>query len=262
MTGASKVFIAAASDAVLSVALLFVAYALVQTDVFVAWHSCLPLLIWAAIIAPICFYFTGLYKEISVYTKLIHIPHCAKSEIFYDKHIPKPIDVLLCGSIGKHYPLRMKLREVLPLLSSKYVCKEYKHPGYIHSDSFTDVYLKDFANTINMSKICITCTSKYKYRLGKMVEIPMSGSVLACDLPDQDQAELQDKMIVIDDNMTPIQIRDLLISYLENPEKLEKVRKNGYDWSQKYKQEFYAKRILEELAKVDKKNKKVFVLAD
>ena len=67
MTGASKVFIAAASDAVLSVALLFVAYALVQTDVFVAWHSCLPLLIWAAIIAPICFYFTGLYKEITRY---------------------------------------------------------------------------------------------------------------------------------------------------------------------------------------------------
>ena len=65
MTGASKVFLAAATDAALAVGLLFVAYALVQTDVFVAWHSCLPLLIWAAIIAPICFYFTGLYKEIT-----------------------------------------------------------------------------------------------------------------------------------------------------------------------------------------------------
>ena len=67
MTGASKVFLAAATDAALAVGLLFVAYALVQTDVFVAWHSCLPLLIWAAIIAPICFYFTGLYKEITRY---------------------------------------------------------------------------------------------------------------------------------------------------------------------------------------------------
>ena len=67
MTGAAKVFVAAATDALLSVGLLFVAFALVQTDVFVAWHSCLPLLIWAAIIAPICFYFTGLYKEITRY---------------------------------------------------------------------------------------------------------------------------------------------------------------------------------------------------
>ena len=67
MTGASKVFLAAATDSALSVGLLFVAYVLVQTDMFVAWHSCLPLLIWAAIIAPICFYFTGLYKEITRY---------------------------------------------------------------------------------------------------------------------------------------------------------------------------------------------------
>ena len=67
MTGASKVFVAAVTDALLSVGLLFVAFALVQTDVFVAWHSCLPLLIWATIIAPICFYYTGLYKEITRY---------------------------------------------------------------------------------------------------------------------------------------------------------------------------------------------------
>jgi len=67
MTGASKVFVAAATDALLSVGLLFVAYALVQTDVLVAWNSCHSLLIWAAIIAPICFYYTGLYKEITRY---------------------------------------------------------------------------------------------------------------------------------------------------------------------------------------------------
>ena len=67
MTGASKVFIAAATDTVLSVGLLFIAYLLVQTDLFVAWNSCQSLLIWAAIIAPICFYCTGLYKEITRY---------------------------------------------------------------------------------------------------------------------------------------------------------------------------------------------------
>jgi len=207
-------------------------------------------------------YQNNLFKQIQVHTKLVHIPHCGKSEIFYNKNIEKPIDILLCGSIGKHYPLRIKLREVLPLLPAKYVCKEYIHPGYIHSDSFTDVYLKDFANSINLSKICITCTSKYKYRLGKMVEIPMCGSILACDLPNQDQDELSDKMIVIDDTMTALQIKDLLVSYLENPEKLETIRKNGYEWSQKYKQDFYAKRLLEELNSINKKGKNIFLIGD
>ena len=207
-------------------------------------------------------YTNDLYKQIEVYTKLVHIPHCAKSEIFNYTNSPKPIDILLSGSIGKHYPLRMKLREVLKLMPSKYSCKEYTHPGYNHSDSFTDIYLKDFAKSINSSKICITCTSKYKYRLGKMVEIPMCGSVLACDLPNEDKEVISDKMIVIDDKMTPVQIRDLLISYLENSEKLEEVRKKGYEWSQNYKQDFYAKKILEELEKIDKKNVKVFLIGD
>ena len=207
-------------------------------------------------------YQKDLYKGIEVYTKLVHIPHCAKSEVFFDAHLPKTIDLLLCGSIGKHYPLRIKLREVLSLMPKKYVCKEYKHPGYLHSDSFTDVYLKDFAQAINRSRICITCTSKYKYRLGKMVEIPMCGSVLACDLPNQDQDELRDKMIVIDDQMTAIEIRDRIVSYLEHPESLEHIRKKGYAWGQGYKQERYAAALLEQLKNLRKTKPRVFLIGD
>ena len=69
-------------------------------------------------------YVNTLNKKITHYTKLIHIPHCAKKEIFYDRKLPKNIDILLCGSIGRHYPLRQRLRNVSDNFPSKYVCKE------------------------------------------------------------------------------------------------------------------------------------------
>ncbi len=67
MSGASKILLAATTDAVLSAGLLFVAYWLVQANISLAWNSCQGLIFWAVLGAPICFYFAGLYKEITRY---------------------------------------------------------------------------------------------------------------------------------------------------------------------------------------------------
>lgn len=205
------------------------------------------------------------FKDIYSYSKLVHVPHCAEKTIFYDKKQNiKNIDVLLCGTVGRHYPLRQKLREVLKIMPEEFKCIEYTHPGYIHSDAFTNVYLKDFADVINNSKICVTCTSKYKYRLGKMVEIPMCGSVMCCDVPDQEPDIFNDIMITIDENMTIEEIANKLTFYLRNPDELEKIRIKGYEWSQTYIQDFYAKNIIENynLMKNMKQNTKIYILAD
>ena len=206
-------------------------------------------------------YQTVLKKNIECYTKLVHIGHCAENSIFYDKKEDRPIDILLCGTVGRHYPLRQRLQKIIKIMPKKYNCMEYKHPGYINGDSFTNIYLKDFADGINKAKICITCTSKYFYRLGKMVEIPMAGSVLACDLPDQDQEVFKQIMIVINPSDTDEQIINQLVHYLENPNKLEEIRLRGLEWSKKYVQNTYANSILENM-KVLNKSPKIFVLAD
>lgn len=206
-------------------------------------------------------YISSLFKNVSNYCKFIHIPHCAEKTIFFDRKLKKEVDVLLCGSIGRHYPLRQRMRNILSLIPKKYNCQEYKHPGYINGDSFTNVYLNDFAEAINKAKICITCTSKYKYRLGKMVEIPLCNSVLACDIPNQDEEEFKQMMICIDDKQTDQQIADQLVYYLENNEELEKIREKGYKWSQKYIQEYYAQTFLKEI-KLINMNPKIYVLAD
>ena len=64
-----------------------------------------------------------------------------------------------------------------------------------------DKYAIEFAKTINSAKITITCSMIYRNRLAKYVEIPMSASALAADLPDQDHDEFKNFMIVLDTKM-------------------------------------------------------------
>jgi glycosyltransferase involved in cell wall biosynthesis len=209
-------------------------------------------------------YVGRLYKDLHSYNRFVHIAHSAEKSIFYDKGYDKPIDVMLNGSIGRHYPIRIRLREIMKIMPKKYKCIEYQHPGYIHGDAFTDAYLKDYAENINKAKICISCTSKYKYRLGKMVEIPMCGSVLACDIPGQNEEEFRDVMIVIEDDDSDQDIIDKLVYYLEHPKELENIRKKGYKWAQEWGQDRYGKDFLREIKTTlkTKREIKVFVIAD
>lgn len=204
-----------------------------------------------------------LWKNIHWCTKIIHIPHCAKNTIFYNRNLEKNIDILLCGSIGRHYPLRQRFCKIIEKMKSKYNCVEYKHPGYILTDAYTDNYLIDFAQAIARSKICLTCTSKYKYRLGKIVEITMCGSVLACDVPDQgpESEVYHEIMIVIEPTDTDQMIIDKLTYYLETDCELEKIRSNGEKWAREYTQEHYALQLLDVLNKSTKQCK-VFVIGD
>ncbi len=67
MTGASKLFVAAVTDSVLCAGLFLCAYLLRYGDINEAWSASKSLLIWAALLGPICFYLAGLYKEITRY---------------------------------------------------------------------------------------------------------------------------------------------------------------------------------------------------
>lgn len=216
-------------------------------------------------------YKKGIYKDLSCFFKLHHIHHSGEKTVFYDRKCKKDIDVLLCGSIGRHYPLRKRLHNVMRIITEKsaersegsYVCSTYKHPGYILQDAFTDVYLNDFAENICKSKICITCSSKYKYLLGKLVEIPLCGSVVASDLPDQDHDTFKKTMIVLDDKKTDEELADVLINHLDNPDKLEKIRLSSIKASQKWTQEDYAQQLLKIIkSHLNNKIVKVFVIAD
>jgi len=203
-------------------------------------------------------------KQLSTNVNFVHIPHCAEQSIFYDKQHNKTIDIALYGSIGRHYPFRQRLQRILESFPSKYKCEIYLHPGYGNKSTDTNYWLKEFADHINKTKICLTCTSKYKYRLGKMVEIPMCGSVLACDMPEQDKKEFEDLMIVLNPSDSDQQIINKLVYYLENDDELEKLRLKGLEWSKKYTQKCYANKFIQTIHQtiLNKKEHKVYILAD
>ena len=188
--------------------------------------------------------------------KFINIPHCADRSIFKDYKLPKTHDILLVGAIhvtsklGKHYPLREKMLDILREMSDDYKVGVYQHPGYVLGDAHENRYAVDFAKAINSAKICVTCSGAPKSRFGKYVEIPACRTAIAADIPHEEQETFKKFVIEInveDDNKTII---EKLKRYLDNPEELEKVSYRGWMLMQKYTQEWYASVFINNISKI------------
>lgn len=179
--------------------------------------------------------------------KFYHIPHSAETTIFKDYNLPKTTDILLVGMIHEKYPLRQKIQKLLSKDKKlkKYNSNIFQHPGYNRGDANSDVYAIEFAKAINSSKITVTCSMVYRNRLAKYVEIPMCASVLAADLPAQDQEDFKQFIIEINTKMKNKQIVEKLIYYLENDEERQKLIHKGLEWCKNYTQEKYAEKFIE-----------------
>ena len=181
---------------------------------------------------------------------LFHIAHCAEKTVFKDYDLPKKYDLFLGGAtngvsiLGKHYPLRDRMVGILGKMSKKYKCHFHRHPGYNLGEASTNKYAIDFAQQISQAKIAVTCSGKPKSRFGKYIEIPMCGTALAADLPEEDQDSFKKFMIEIDMSMTDEQIINKLSYYLDNDEERNKLTSLGLEWSKKYTHENYAERFV------------------
>ena len=216
------------------------------------------------------------YKEIykNDNTKMFYYnPHHANPEIFKPLVADvdgKEIDILLSGvSKPKHYPLKYRLFNLIlknkDTKLKKYNIFHHRHPGYNNKVNFTNVNQIEYNKLINKSKICIACTSKYNYRLGKYVEIAMAGSLICGDLPYEDESF---KQFVIEANMkmSDEEILNNIVYYLENKEEYIKRRKVGLEWSKEYTTEKYVDKMIDiftESTKVIQERKhKIFIISD
>ena len=180
--------------------------------------------------------------------KFVYVGHSAEKTIFKNYNVEPKYDILFSGAQNSlHYPLRYKLSQMYPYLCKKYNCKYHKHPGYNLNDAYTDKYLKDYAEEINNSKIVLACVSKWGYRLGKYIEVPMCGSAAICgDIPN-DNADDYSYVIEITKEMSAEEIFYKISYFLDNEDKrLEKVRR-GVEFASNYTQEHYAERLLKEI---------------
>lgn len=196
-------------------------------------------------------YYSNYHGQKNKNVKFYHIPHCTEKTIFKDYKQKKDIDILLAGKISgknslkeQHYPLRLRFQKLIPELSKRFKVHEYNHVGYNITDADKNHSQIEFAKIINRAKICLTCSGLPKSRFGKYIEIPSCNSVVAGDIPDQDQDDFKKFVIEINVNMSDEEIIDKISYYLNNQAEFKKIQKNGFDWSQKYSQEWYADRVL------------------
>ena len=188
------------------------------------------------------------YKTMKINeVKFVYVGHCIDPTIFRNYGGEKKYDIMLGGHVSaRHYPLRARLRNIISGMSSKYRVYIHPHPGYDLADAHTNKYLIEFAQRISESRIAVTCASKYGYRLGKYVEIPACNTVIAADLP-EDNADDYSYIIRLNNRMSDSEIRNKLITYLENRDKYEEKLFLGEQFVRHYTWDKYARRVISEI---------------
>jgi glycosyltransferase involved in cell wall biosynthesis len=198
--------------------------------------------------------------------KFKYNPHHADNTIFKKLDSKKDIDILISGvTKEKHYPLKFRLLNLInkniKRKLKKYKIKHLKHPKYWHDDAYTNKVQKNYCNLINKSKICIACTSKHNYRLGKYVEIPMCGSVICGDIPYEDKESFKQFVVEVNMEMSDSEILNKIINILEDEQSLLKKAKIGYEWAQNYTTEKYCDKLIKQLKNFASPNK-IYIISD
>ena len=191
-------------------------------------------------------YYKDIYEHHQI--QVNYIPHHARPDIFHPTNIKKDIDILISGvTTEKHYPFKHRLAKLL-IQYRRTKLKDYNivhhtHPGYANEINYTDINQKNYADIINRSRICIVCSSKYNYRLGKYVEIPMCGSVMCGDLPYEDKESYTKMMIVLNQSMSDNEIILAMTRHLENDNLLKQKTDYGIQWSKQYTTSCYTQKL-------------------
>lgn len=175
--------------------------------------------------------------------RMVHIPHHVNTSIFKDYNLNKNIDVLLCGSLKlEKYRLRRKFVKVIDILKKSNInAKIHQHPGGNHPDAYTNKYLIEFAKKINSAKICLTCSSIHKCAYGKYSEIPACKSLLAGDIPDERQDFFRSFMLEINEKQNETEVASTIQNLLNDEQKLNYLTKIGFQKTQQYSMDNYAK---------------------
>lgn len=206
-------------------------------------------------------YKNDIYKD-NLNKQFFYIPHHANPNIFKSIDLEKNIDIMMSGVAKQnHYPLKYRLFNLIKshknTILKKYNIYEHNHPGYKNDSSFLNINQINYNEIINKSKLCIACTSKYKYRLGKYVEIPMAESVIVGDLPYEDSS-FKDFVVEVTMEMSDNEILTKIIDTLENQDLINQMTKIGNEWSKNYTTKIYTNNLL----KIIKNDYKIYIISD
>lgn len=125
------------------------------------------------------------------------------NNVFRNRNLEREIDILIHGSLGEDthkwvYPVRNWLAEILPEIGIKegLNVQKWKHPGYF-SNNKGNGFIEEYSDILNKSKIAIGGSSYWRLPLKKFYETPACGAILLSDLPLEDKAFFENKIIEI-----------------------------------------------------------------
>jgi hypothetical protein len=127
----------------------------------------------------------------------LHLPVHCDHEIYKDWGCAKEIDLLFYGSCGPAYPFRSRLRAILEGLR-----RSDRSLRVMIVDPEKPVMLEDLSRLINRAWLTISTQSRYGWFLRKYVEIPMSRSVVAGDLPEYDKPFFESDYVALTREMS------------------------------------------------------------
>ena len=201
----------------------------------------------------ICHHKNDLMKYSSHYpgVQFYNVSHCAEATIYKDYGLPKRWDVMFCGAVtSSAYPFRLRLLNLTKRrLNGKVRTLILSHPSVgikrrLHWTKIQGPILDRWAKIVNQSKICLTCSSRWKYRLSKYAEIPMCRSLLAGDFPDEDPDFWPQFMLELNPEDSDDELEEKILYYVKNDEDREALATRGMELAREYTQEKYAERFV------------------
>lgn len=133
-------------------------------------------------------------------------------------NIEKKYDLLYYGAhFLPVYPLRDRIYKVLKKLeiNNKYKIKIIEHLSY-NKNIFKLPIDDDLALLINESRFCIATSSKFMLFLKKYIEIPLCGTTIIGNIPNNYISDLSNNMVNIDFDANENEIEKIIIDALEN----------------------------------------------
>lgn len=159
------------------------------------------------------------------------IGHCADDHLYQvlgsTLEATRTVDVLIVGNMNQAiYPFRNRLARLAwrDLRKRGYRVSWLPHPGYTLPPK-AGVVGPEYVARLNSAKLVVTCTSRFKYALTKLAEIPLCGALPVSDVPGERERFFEATMLHVEPWMLDREIRQAMEDVLDSPD----------DWARRVK---------------------------
>lgn len=160
----------------------------------------------------------NLLKENKIDAQHYYLPLAVNTNKYYKQYVEKTIDVMAVGQIGHNHPHREEMK--------------YRVANMKGIKTFTDaVWFDKYINTINKSKIFVSCSIQHHIILGKVTEAMACGTfLLTTKSPDLDRCGYKDgyHLVTYKDDFSDLE--DKVRYFLEHEDEREEIAKNGMEF--------------------------------